>query len=176
MIRLGIRGWELYGGPACADCTPYPGLRDAFWARLWLRQFKSDPAVLYQLRHLVLESNTSWPLRSATSDQVIDWMAKLLADGQWHVHAPVLADTGGAAGGESSAAEEVDLADVVSSLPDLPDSPAPPPPPQEEGQLPRSADEAAIAAGMKLAAQLGIPFCEECARAALKRAGETANA
>jgi len=176
MIRLGSRGWEICRGPACADCTPYPGLRDAFWARLWLRQFKNDPAVLYQIRHMVLEVDTWWALPRGTSDQVIDWMAKLLADGEWHVHAPVLPETGGAASGESSASEEVDLAEIVSSLPALTDSPAPPPPPQEEGLLPRNADEQAIAAAMKQAAAQGIPFCEECARAAMKRAQEAANA
>ena len=63
------------------------------------------------------------------------------------------------------------------SLPAIINSPEPPPQrPQEEGSLPRDADEAAIAAGMKMASLLGIPFCEECARAALKRAREAAYA
>jgi hypothetical protein len=176
MIRLGSQGWEICRGPECAACTPYPGLRDAFWARAWLRQFKSDPSVLYQIRHLVLEADTWWALPRGTSDQVIVWMAKLLADGEWHVHSPVLPDTDGAASGESSAPEEVDLAEIVSSLPASPNSPAPAPPPQEEGQLPRNADEQAIAAAMKQASALGAPFCEECARAAMKRAREAANA
>jgi hypothetical protein len=37
-------------------------------------------------------------------------------------------------------------------------------------------DEAAIAAAMKMASRLGIPFCEECAKAALKRSQEPAYA
>jgi hypothetical protein len=176
MIRLGSRGWELHRGPACADCTPYPLLRDAFWARLWLRQLKIDPDVLYQIRHVVLEANTWWPLRSATTDQTIEWMAKLLANGAWHVHAPVLRETGGAASGQNSASEEVDLAEIASSMPAVRSSPEPPPPPQQEGALPADADEATIAAAMKQAAAMGIPFCEECTRAALKRARQAASA
>jgi len=176
MVRLGGRDWEIHRGPECAACTPYPGLRDAFWARLWLRQFKSDPSVLYQIRHLVLEADTWWAVPRGTSDQVIDWMAKLLADGECHVHAPSLPDTDSAAPGESSAPEEVDLAEIVSSLPASPNSPALPPPPQKEGQFARNADEQAIAAAMKQASALGIPSCEECARAAMKRAQEAAHA
>src|SRR3954463_6801201 len=107
MVRLGSRGWELYRGAACADCRPHPGLRDAFWARLWLRQFKSDPAALYEIRRAVLEANTWWPLHKATAEDTLGWMAKLLADGVWHVHAPVLPETGGRS--SDSLAEETDL-------------------------------------------------------------------
>ena len=174
MIRLGVRGWELHRGPACAGgCEPVSGLRDRFWASLWLRQFKSEPSAIYVIRHLVAESNSSWPLPKTATDGAIDLMANLLRDGEWHVHAPVLPEGGGAAGTDS-AAEEEDLAETVSALPALSDRPEPPPPPQEEALLPRNADEEAIAAAMKLASQLGIPFCEECARAALKRAREAA--
>ena len=175
MIRLGSRGWELYPGAACADCQPYSGLRDAFWARQWLQQFKGDSAAQHEFRRVVSSSGTSWPLHIATTEQVIRWMARLLETGQWHVHAPALPD--GAGGGGSSAPEETDLAERVSSLPSLRGSPEPPPSrPQEEGSLPGNADEAAIAAAMKTASLLGVPFCEECARAALKRSQEAANA
>jgi hypothetical protein len=45
-----------------------------------------------------------------------------------------------------------------------------PPPPPDIASFPDSADLAAIAAVMKEAAELGLPFCEECARAAAGRA------
>jgi hypothetical protein len=174
MVRLGSRGWVLYRGAACADCQPYPGLRNASWARLWLQQFKSEPAALYEIRRMVVEADTWYPLHKSTDDDTIGWMAKLLADGAWHVHVPALPKTDGAGGSES---EEIDLAEIVSSLPALADSPKPPPPkPPDEGSLPADADEAAIAEGMKMASRLGIPFCEECARAALKRSREAAHA
>lgn len=174
MIRLGSRGWELSRGARCPECTPHPGLRDTFLASSWLRQFKTDPAVLSQIRHLVLETNTWWPLGNTSNDQVIECMARLLAAGEWHAHAPSLPKTDAAAPGENSG--EVDLAEIVSYLPAMADAPPPPEPPQEQGMLPVNADEAAIAASMKLASQLGIPFCEECARAALKRSREAASA
>ncbi len=176
MIRLGVQGWELHRGPACNGCTPVPGLRDRFWARAWLQQFKSDQASLFAIRHLVLEFNTRWALPKATTDQTIDWMAKLLEDGEWHVHAPVLHDGGAAGGSDAAPLEEEDLAEIVSAPSAASARPAAPPPPVEEGALPRNADEEAIAQAMKLASVLGIPFCEECARAALKRAREAAHA
>lgn len=177
MVRLGVRGWELYRGPACVEgCEPLSGLRDRFWARLWLQQLKSEPSALYNIRDILAESNTLWPLHKATIDQAIDCMANLFSDGEWHVHAPALPDNGGAGGSNSAPSENENLAEMLSALPTFNDRPEPPPPPQEEGALPRNADQEAIAAAMKLAAQLGIPFCEECARAALKRAHEAAYA
>jgi len=176
MIRLGVRGWELHRGPACDGCTPVPGLRDRFWVRAWLRQFKSDQASLFAIRQLVSECNTRWPLHKATTDQTIDWMSMLLAEGEWHVHSPVLHDGGAAGGGDTPPAEEEDLAEIVSATSIASERPDLPKPPAEEGALPRNADEEAIAQSMKLASEQGIPFCEECAKAALKRAREAAYA
>lgn len=174
MIRLGARGWELHRGWDCGGCQPFPGLRDRLGARLWMQQFKTDQQALHEIRRLVVESSTWWSLSRATTDQTIDWMANLLSDGLWHVHAPVLHDNGAAAQSDSTA-PVVDQAPFASAeSPRRESAPPPPKAPDEEDLLPRNADEAAIAASMKLAAQLGIPFCEECARAALKRAREAA--
>ena len=173
MSRLGAGGWELHRGPDCGGCEPVPGLRDRFWARLWLQRFRTDPQALYEIRRLLLETNTTWDLPRTTMDQAIDWMANLLRDGLWHVHAPVLHDKGAVSKGDSGAAVEEDVP-TISAAPVRSPSAPPPPKPPEEGLLPANADEAAIAAAMKLASQLGIPFCEECARAALKRAREAA--
>jgi hypothetical protein len=172
MVRLGSQGWELHRGPACADCTPFPNLRDAFWAREFLRQFKSDSAAIYEFRQMVLPAVTWWPLRLATTEQVMGWMARLLELGEWHVHAPVLPDTDGAAGGGGS--EETDLAEIVSALAAVVEPAERPAPSLVEGSLPRDADEQAIAESMKNASALGVPFCEECAREAQKRAREAA--
>ena len=169
MTRLGSQGWGVHGGDACPACSSAAGRRDMFWARQWLQQFRSDPAALATIRRLVLESETWWPLHKATNDQVIEWMAKLVGDGVWHAHAPVLPKDDSAGPGEAAA--EVDLAEIVSSAPAVRESPEPPPPPQEAALLPGNADEAAIATSMKTASALGIPFCEECAKAAaMKRA------
>jgi hypothetical protein len=98
-----------------------------------------------------------------------DLVADRLARGVWHVHAPARMED---QGGSKSETEEPDIAEIEQAPAAARSSdPAPrPAAPPEEGSLPRDADEAAIAAAMKAAAQLGVPFCEECARAALQRA------
>jgi len=80
-----------------------------------------------------------------------------------------------AVGAESGAApEEEDEAEIVKAAPASREPVVRPQPIAEEGSMPRSADEAAIAESMKTASKLGIPFCEECAKAALKRTREAA--
>src|SRR5258708_1435843 len=124
MVRLGVRGWELYRGAACVEgCEPLYGLRDSFWARLWLQQFKSDESALYCIRDILAESTTPWPLNRSTNDQAIEWMVNLLCNGEWHVHAPVLRDSGGGGGSSSATSEEEDLAEIVSALPAPKDRP-----------------------------------------------------
>ena len=94
----------------------------------------AEPAALYEIRRMVVEADTWYPLHKATADDTLGWMANLLVAGAWHVHAPVLPKTDGAGGSES---EEIDLADVVSSLPALADSPEPRAPwPGDKASLP----------------------------------------
>jgi hypothetical protein len=179
MVRLGGNDWELHRGAKCPDCEPVNGLRDSFWATQWLRQFKNDPLALQSIRRLISdEDSTSWALWRTTDDQAIDWMAMLLQDGHWHVHDLLLKDSGRGDEGESSNDDqEEDEAEIVKAGPASSGSPAARSPKAaelEEGSLPRNADEAAIAVTMKLASKLGVPFCEECAKGALKRAREAA--
>jgi hypothetical protein len=175
MIRLGVRGWELHPGTSCAECPPGPGPRGRLWAGLFLQRYRNDPTAIAAIRDALGKDTPPFALTKLTTQGAIERMALLISHGDWHVHSPAVPKEAGAVGGESSVEEE-DEAEMVSGLPVRNDRPAPPPPPPEEASLPRSADEAAIAAGMKLASELGIPFCEECARAALKRAREAAYA
>jgi hypothetical protein len=176
MVRLGDKNWELHRGPKCPDCEPVNGLRDRFWATQWLRPFKNDPLNLQTIRRLISENRTSWALSRTTNVQAIEQMAMLLRDGRWHVHAPVLTGNSGGSG-ESPDDEEEDEAEIVPAAAASRRSSAAPPPKAaepEEGSLPRNADEAAIAEKLKLASKLNLPFCEECAKAAQKRAPEAA--
>ena len=152
-------------------CKPYPGLRDRLWARMFLLRIAKDPLAAEAIRHALWRDAHPWVMTKTMGVDATGQMADLLSRGIWHVHAPPLPDD---QGGGVSEAEEEDIAEI-EQVPAASDGPAPrPAPPPEEGLLPRNADEAAIAAGMKLASLLGIPFCEECARAALKRAREAA--
>jgi hypothetical protein len=173
MIRLGTSGWELYPGPKCADCQPYPGLRDRFWARIFLQKLTKEALAAAAIRHLLWREVHPWPLTRITADDATDHMAVQLSRGIWHVHAPALPQAGGVS---NSAPEEEDEAEIIHAAPASRDPVARPQPVQEEGSLPRSADEAAIAAAMKMASRLGIPLCEECAKAALKKPQEAAYA
>jgi len=172
LIRLGAHGWEMHPGSRCAGCTPYPGLRDRVFARVMVQRLAADPLALAAMRQVVYGAPPPWTMIRLFPGDTTELMVDLLARGVWHVHAPERPED---QGGGQSEAEEADIAEIeqapaASSSSDA----ARPAPPPEEGSLPRNADEAAIAAAMKLASQLGIPFCEECAKAALKRAKETA--
>jgi hypothetical protein len=173
MIRLGVHGWELRPGTECDDCEPYPGMRDLLWARIFLQGMAKDPLAVDAIRHLLWSETHPWTLTKVASVDQTGLMADLLSRGLWHVHAPPIPDDQG--GGSSEVdAEEEDIADIEQG-PASSNDPAPrAAPPPEEASLPRTADEAAIATAMKLAAELGIPFCEECAKAAMNRAREAA--
>jgi hypothetical protein len=110
MIRLGTSGWELYPGPKCQDCQPYPGLRDRLWARLFFQQFTREPLADAAIRNLLSQQVRPWALTKMTADDAAAQMAALLSCGMWHVHAPSLPEAGGGAGSES---EEEDIADIV---------------------------------------------------------------
>ena len=177
MIRLDASGWELHPGPECEGCTPHHGLRERAPARIFLQRFKRDPFAVETMRHIMARDVLPGPLNRITTDEVTNHFAALLGRGLWHVHAPALRedDAGGKPGSEPE--EEEDLAEIVQgAAPQASDQSPRPQPVQEEGALPRNADEAAIVAAMKLASKLGIPFCEECAKAAMKRAREAAHA
>jgi hypothetical protein len=176
MICLGASRWELHPGTKCADCHPYPSLRDRFWARTFVRNLMTEPLAATAIRQLLSREVHPWPLPRTTADDATEQLASLLNWGLWHVHAPALPKDNGGASGESDGhqEEEKDIAEIVRAPARRPEPAARPKPIEEEGSLPRTADEAAIANGMKLASRLGIPFCEECAKAALKRAREAA--
>lgn len=173
MIRLGAHGWELHVGSRCADCEPFGRMRDRVFARVFMQRFAADPMATAAIRQALRMELPPWTMIRLFDGNATELMADLLVRGEWHVHAPLrMKDQGGGV----SEAEEPDIAEIEQAPAAAGSSdPAPrPAPPPEEGSLPRTADEAAIAAAMKLASQLGIPFCEECAKAALKRAQEAA--
>ena len=138
------------------------------FARVLVQRLAADPLALAAMRQVVYGAPPPWTMIRIFPVDTTELMVDLLARGVWHVHAPERPED---QGGGQLEAEEADIAEIeqapAASSSDAAPRPAPPP---EEGSLPRNADEAAIAVSMKLAAKLGIPFCEECAKAALQRA------
>jgi hypothetical protein len=168
-MRLGAHGWELHAGSRCAACEPFAGMRDRVFARVFVQRFATDPLAMAAIREVVRWELPPWTMIRLFSADTTELMADLLVRGHWHVHAPARMED---QGGGQSETEELDIAQIEQApAPARSSNPAPrPAPPPEEGSLPRNADEAAIAAAMKAASAQGIPFCEECARAALSRA------
>jgi hypothetical protein len=168
-MRLGAHGWELHAGSRCVACEPYAGLRDRVFARVFVQRFLSDPMAMGAIREVLRLELPPWTMIRVFNVGTTELMTDLLARGLWHVHAPARMEDQG--GGQAEAEEpdiaEIEQAPAASTSNDPVRRPAPPP---EEGSLPRNADEAAIVASLKLASEQGIPFCEECAKAALKRA------
>jgi hypothetical protein len=139
------------------------------FARAFAQRLVTDPMAMAAIREVLRLELPPWTMVRLSPVEAAELIADLLARGHWHVHAPARMEEQG--GGQLDAEEpdiaEIEQAPVAASSSDPAPKPALPP---EEGSLPRNADEAAIAAAMKLASELGIPFCEECARAAMQRA------
>jgi hypothetical protein len=118
MIRLGTSGWQLYPGTNCGHCQPYPGLRDRFWARVFLQQFTKEAGAATAIRNLLAQDVHPWALTKITADDATDQMAILLSRGIWHVHSPILPKSDGAADNVSYVGrEEADEAEVARAVP-----------------------------------------------------------
>jgi hypothetical protein len=145
-------------------------LQDRFLARQWLRQFKGDAIAIRDIRDLLSHEGASGTLSRMTDDDLIAQMANVLNYGFWHVHPqPVVVSAGGSSGAGKQA-EEPEPAPEARRAPARAGSPEVLVPVEEAASLPGTADEAAIAATLKRASEQGIPFCEECMKAALKNA------
>jgi hypothetical protein len=104
-----------------------------------------------------------------SDDDAIIQMANLLSCGTWHVHTQAVAHVRSAGAGKpaESAAKETAKPPEVRRAPARSRSPEPV---EEISSLPSAADEAAIAASLRRAADHGIPFCEECMKASSRNA------
>lgn len=171
MLRLGGQKWELHRGPECHDCKPSFRLLDRFWARQWLRQFKGDSLAIRAIRDLLSSQSTSGTLSRMSDDDAIIQMANLLSCGAWHVHTHVVAEAHVRSAGAGKPAEAV--AKETVKPPEVRRAPARSrslEPVEEISSLPSTADEAAIAASLRRAADHGIPFCEECMKVSSRNA------
>jgi hypothetical protein len=153
-VPLGRDGWFLSSGED-------PGLPDEFrfqaddaLATQFLNDFGEDINLTNELRR-VLDLGDEFDASDLQGQ-----IAGRLAQGLWRVHRPAREWVRASLAAEPDAGPAFPL-DARSSPP--PPSAAPPP---EGSTFPNDADLAAIAAVQKAAAEMGIPFCEECAKAA----------
>lgn len=140
----------------------YELFRDRSFALNFLSRFRRDPIAVARLREMLRERSLGANISRLTVDQMFAALANLLATENliptFRLHA--------AAG---STSEDEKLAPVRASAPM---SAAPVPASSvEEDEAPTFADNdgAAQAAALRAAAATGVPFCEECAKAAAAR-------
>ena len=86
MTPLDPRDFKLYPGATCKDCQPLGMVRDRFWARRLLEQYKNDTFAMTAMRDVLARHATVWLLTKMSTNDVIDHMARLLGQGFWHVH------------------------------------------------------------------------------------------
>ena len=148
--------WYLCDGTDDPDFEYEEFLGDCARAQQWLCQFSGNPFVVGTLRRL-FEGSSRYD-----DAEVLRQVASRLARGTWRAHRPVrVVGSPGSGVVEDSVAFPLGARSVS----------APPPPPSmaDPPLFPDDIDAAAIADSQKQAAKLGIPFCEECARALLAR-------
>lgn len=131
------------------------------YAGVWLRQLKSDAFKVEELRQLLAGDSLSLLYRM-TDDEILERVANLIGGGFLHVHIRVVEvrEDGGSAVQAAVEQAPVPIRREAARPVVIPES----------DSLASDADHAAIAGVLKAAAASGVPFCEECAKAAQQRA------
>lgn len=146
-----------------ASYNPY-GPGPAMDARLELMRFKAHADALRRFREMLAGFDWGLPAAMLDDDEVIEQFAWRLQTGQIQMQYEIELR-------ESSLPTElIAPAQPVDETPPK-SAPVPEPPPEpEEPTFGPTAELAAIIGVLKKAAQAGTPFCEECAKAAAKKA------
>jgi hypothetical protein len=161
LIKLG--GWQLHRVSKCSSARTLDALEQGTAAKNWLQAYRRDPFAMMAMRNVLRVEGPAIPVNRLRDEDVIEQVANLVKSGVWHVCEPVMRVYNVLVAQEPA----------VMPVPRWGPAASPPPPPisdvPEPASLPANADQAATAAAMTLASKLGIPFCEECFKAALRR-------
>jgi hypothetical protein len=165
-IRLLGDTWILHHWSRCPNPDGLLRFHHRDAALTWLLRFRSDLLAMSVLRELARDCHPAqWAWRFKEED-FLRHLAGVLAE-QWHVHLldrPVFA--GRAAAGTAPVSKDLP---VPRWRPAPREAAAPALPPPEPDTLAAATDGAATAAALCRAADLGVPFCEECQKAAMAR-------
>lgn len=168
VVNLG--GWQLHRVSNCRSARTLNALEQGSAAKHWLQAQLKDPFAMTAMRNVLRVEGSPVPMNRLRNEEVIEQVAHLVKCGLWHVCQPVMRVY------SVLKAEEP----AVMPVPRRGSAASPPPPPfsdaPESPSLPANADQAATAAAMAQASKLGIPFCEECFKKALRRAAAEAAA
>jgi hypothetical protein len=158
-IQLGYWRWKLF---RWSD-HPNPYRNSPDLALAWLTQFQSNSIIMQEFRDL-LGPSLNGSYSSPDPQIVLKQIAEKLSTGEIQACAqpcgPVISNVMGSITEET----EEDIAPLVKSKPAP--APDPEPAPEPESTLSPDCDPAATAQALKDAAEEGVPFCEECAKAA----------
>jgi hypothetical protein len=168
-LAVNLGGWQLHRVGNCGSTRTLDALEQGTAAKQWLQAYRKDPFAMMAMRNVLRVEGPAVPMNRLRDEDVIEQVAHLVKSGLWHVCEPVMR------------VYNVLLAQEPAIMPvprwgSATSSPPPPTDVPEPDSLPANADQAAIAAGMALASKLGIPFCEECFKKALRRAASQAAA
>lgn len=165
--------WEFHAWHEC-QAEDDPRLHaDRHATLLWLRQFRQDPTAMAGLRSVLhAHSPFTLPLGHSSDEQVFAALSRLLSSGVLHVHrvAPPATNFPGA-GRETAPAEAAPAARRPAQSSTAATSPAAA---EEANTFSSATDAAATAAVLRSASESGVPFCEECAKAAAAAAARQA--
>ena len=156
--------WEIHPWHGCKATDESLAFSHRSVALFWLRQFRTDAIVMANFRSVISEySRVGSPLWRKTDEQVLDDLSWLLSEGVLHVHRVPPPLTAWQTGTETAPTEIAPAARPTPSQ----SSAAPVARVVEDADTFSSQlDAAAMAAVLSDAAASGVPFCEECAKAA----------
>lgn len=167
VVNLG--GWQLHRVSNCGSAQVLDALEQGSAAKHWLQAQLKDPFAMTAMRTALRVEGSPVPMNRLRDEDVIEQVAHLVKGGLWHVCQPVMR------------VYNVMLAEEPAVMPVPRRGSAASPPPlvsdvAEPASLPANADQVATAAALSQASQLGVPFCEECFKAALRRGAAQAAA
>ena len=160
-IPLGLDGWYLcrWLDPADAEASEFHG--DEASALRLVCQFRDDSLALNRVRGEIPRTAAE-PL---SDDELLRYVSWELASGRWKARKRTKLWLAGISEPDSAAPP---AAFPLAAKSSGPRQAAPPPDPPV---FPDDIDAPAIAKVLTNAAVLGVPFCEECAKAAAAAAG-----
>ena len=158
----------------CSGCDSLVRPGDVTAARQWVGRFVGDDVMMARLRQLALAAGAEVSPQMCDDHAVADRITAGITAGAMRVCGPAKVLTlYGLTSLPAASAAPAPPAPSLSPQPRAAPVAAPPP---VETTFGSDLDVAAMVAVLVQAAQDGVPFCEECAKAAAKRQLEAASA
>jgi hypothetical protein len=167
VVNLG--GWQLHRASNCNSARILDALGQGSAAKHWLQACRNDPFAMTAMRNALRVEGAPVPMNRLREEDIIEQVAHLVKSGFWHVCEPVMRVYNVLLAEAPAVMPVPRWGSAASAPPPVSDAPEP-------ASLPANADQAATAAAMAQASKLGVPFCEECFKAAVRRAAAQAAA